>query len=301
MSDNYVRGLVPKIQAILEGSDLSTISAKAVRKQLVARGEDEAAIKASRGQIDEEISTIYDSLTSNAPPSGPSSPDIPLQPKAEPGSSQPQPLNTSVKRERDFKPSASVDETDEEMARRLQSEFNDQSSSSRPRRANVTGPAKKKKKTTKKRVSRASAGSDEEGGEAKKKRKVDPNNPFNKEMILSDALADLVSAPRLSRPQVVKQIWAYVKEHDYQDPSDKRYILCDDKLKKVFHTDRLHMFTMNKILVDHLRNPDDVIFNDENKASVKNEISTTSVPSSIPIPPRQEISDEESQDESEDE
>ncbi|WWC72654.1 uncharacterized protein I206_106618 [Kwoniella pini CBS 10737] len=310
MSNSYVQALIPKIKAILEGSDLSTVSAKAVRKQLVAAGEDEATIKASRGAIDEEISTIYDQLTSAAPPSPPSSEDVPLHPKAEPGSSQPRPLQTFIKRE--VKPSVSIDEddeeTDEQMARRLQSEFNDQASSSRPRRANATAPAKKKKKTTKKRISRASVGgSEEENGVTKKKRKVNPDNPFNREMILSDALADLVSAPRLSRPQVVKQIWAYVKENGFQDQTDKRYILCDEKLKKVFHTDRLHMFTMNKILVDHLRNPDDVIFKAESKDGIKKEVQSNIIPTSIPIPAApaiqstQYISEEEDEDESEDE
>ncbi|WWC92383.1 uncharacterized protein L201_007340 [Kwoniella dendrophila CBS 6074] len=300
----YVQSLLPRIRGLLEGSDLSTVSAKGIRKQLVAQGEDAATIKAAREMIDEEIGTIYDQLTSAVPPSPPSSPDVALQPKAEPGSSQPQPLHYSVNVKREVKPSIAIredeDESDAQMARRLQSEFDDQASSSRPRRANATStPAKKKKKPVKKRISRADAGSDEEGGEVKKKRKVDPNpnNPFNREMILSDALADLVSAPRLSRPQVVKQIWAYVKDHGYQDQSDKRYILCDDKLKKVFHTDRLHMFTMNKILVDHLRNPDNVIFKEESKNGVKTEPAQRApVPNNAPIQMSQEIIDDESDD-----
>ncbi|WWC65258.1 uncharacterized protein I303_107875 [Kwoniella dejecticola CBS 10117] len=298
MSNSYVQGLVPKIRAILEGSDLSTVSAKAVRRQLVAAGEDEATIKASRGAIDEEISTLYDQLTAAGPPSPASSEDVPLQPKAEPGSSKPR--SFPVKREE--KPSVPIaEETDEQIARRLQLEYDDQASSSRPRRANATAPAKKKK-ATKKRLSRASVGgSDEEGGETKKKRMVNPDNPFNREMILSDALADLVSAPRLSRPQVVKQIWAYVKENGFQDQSDKRYILCDEKLKKVFHTDRLHMFTMNKILVDHLRNPDDVIFKAENKDRIKDEVQPRPVSAAGAVtmataPPAQYLSDGDSTD-----
>lgn len=60
---------------------------------------------------------------------------------------------------------------------------------------------------------------------------------------VSDALADFTGETRLSRPQTVKRIWDYVKEHSMQDPSDKRIIRCDDRLKAVFHTDRLHMFT----------------------------------------------------------
>ncbi|OCF45658.1 hypothetical protein I317_00561 [Kwoniella heveanensis CBS 569] len=235
-------------------------------------------------------STIYDALTSPAGvPSPPSSPDLPLQPKLEPGSSQPQPLAlppTRVKTEAKphiaaspssstFPNHAAARETDEQMARRLQSQYDDEPSSSSTPRATRTAaatPAKKKKKTnkvTKKRVSRASVGSDDdEDGGPKKKKRAAPDNNFNKELILSDALSGLVGAARLSRPQVVKQIWAYVKERDLQDASDKRYILCDEKLKRVFHTDRLHMFTMNKILVDHVRNPDEVIVKDEAKPTV---------------------------------
>jgi hypothetical protein len=53
---------------------------------------------------------------------------------------------------------------------------------------------------------------------------------------------------QLSRPQVVKKIWEYIKARDLQDPSDKRQILCDNKMQLVFKQDKVHMFTMNKIL-----------------------------------------------------
>lgn len=57
---------------------------------------------------------------------------------------------------------------------------------------------------------------------------------------------------QLSRPQVVKKIWEYIKARDLQDQSDKRQILCDEKLQLVFKTDKVHMFTMNKILSKQL-------------------------------------------------
>jgi upstream activation factor subunit UAF30 len=47
---------------------------------------------------------------------------------------------------------------------------------------------------------------------------------------------------------VVKKIWEYIKERDLQDPADKRQIRCDEKLQSVFKTDKVHMFTMNKLL-----------------------------------------------------
>ena len=44
----------------------------------------------------------------------------------------------------------------------------------------------------------------------------------------------------MSRPEVVKKIWAYVKLNNLQDPTDRRYIICDDSLKPVFG-DKVHM------------------------------------------------------------
>ena len=72
---------------------------------------------------------------------------------------------------------------------------------------------------------------------------------------LSAPLADFLGETMLSRPQVVKRIWAYVKEHDLQDPNDRRQIRCDDSLKTVFKQDRVHMFTMNKLLTAHVFAP----------------------------------------------
>lgn len=78
-------------------------------------------------------------------------------------------------------------------------------------------------------------------------------------MLLSEPLAALLDTPSLSRPQTVKQIWVYVKARELQDPSDKRQIRCDDKLRAVFKQDRVHMFTMNKLLAQHLFPADAVV------------------------------------------
>lgn len=36
--------------------------------------------------------------------------------------------------------------------------------------------------------------------------------------------------------QVVSKMWKYIKEHDLQDPKDRRSILCDKKMQDVFAT-----------------------------------------------------------------
>jgi upstream activation factor subunit UAF30 len=56
---------------------------------------------------------------------------------------------------------------------------------------------------------------------------------------------------QLSRPQVVKKLWEYIKGNELQDPSDKRQIICDGQLKMVLG-DRTNAFSMNKLIGKHL-------------------------------------------------
>ncbi len=52
----------------------------------------------------------------------------------------------------------------------------------------------------------------------------------------------------LARPATVKQLWVYIKAHELQDPNDKRNILADEKLKRVFGRGVVTMFSMNRYL-----------------------------------------------------
>jgi chromatin remodeling complex protein RSC6 len=65
-------------------------------------------------------------------------------------------------------------------------------------------------------------------------------------------LAAITGADPLPRSQVVSKMWDYIRENKLQNPENKREILADDKLKKVFGTDRCSMFEMNKHLSRHL-------------------------------------------------
>jgi chromatin remodeling complex protein RSC6 len=57
---------------------------------------------------------------------------------------------------------------------------------------------------------------------------------FNKEMEVSDKLAAVVGGKPKSRGKVTKKLWAYIKDKDLQEPSDKRLINCDNKLEALF-------------------------------------------------------------------
>lgn len=55
----------------------------------------------------------------------------------------------------------------------------------------------------------------------------------------------------------MKKVWEYIRENELQDPSDRRQIRCDDAMRAVFKQDRVHMFTMTKILNQNLYSPDE--------------------------------------------
>ena len=72
-------------------------------------------------------------------------------------------------------------------------------------------------------------------------------------MLLSDQLADVLGVVEMSRCDVVRNLWVYIKNNELQDPKDKRYFLCDEKLKAIFGKDRLSGFEMNKYIGGHMQ------------------------------------------------
>ncbi|XP_071685945.1 protein TRI1-like [Rutidosis leptorrhynchoides] len=58
--------------------------------------------------------------------------------------------------------------------------------------------------------------------------------------------------PELARTEVVKRIWAYIKEKHLQDPTYKRKILCYEMLRKNFRVKTIDMFQMSKALTKRI-------------------------------------------------
>ena len=65
-------------------------------------------------------------------------------------------------------------------------------------------------------------------------------------------LAAITGKDPLPRSQVVSKMWDYIRRNNLQNPQNKREIIADDKLRKVFGSDRCSMFEMNKHLSRHL-------------------------------------------------
>jgi DNA topoisomerase-3 len=68
----------------------------------------------------------------------------------------------------------------------------------------------------------------------------------------SAALAAVIGSEAVSRPEVVKKLWEYIKAQGLQDPKDKRTILADAKLQAVFGKPSINMFELAGIVGKHL-------------------------------------------------
>ena len=62
----------------------------------------------------------------------------------------------------------------------------------------------------------------------------------------------MIGEGAVSRPEVVKKLWDYIKAHGLQDAKDKRSINADAKLKPVFGKDQVTMFEIAGIVGQHL-------------------------------------------------
>ncbi len=86
---------------------------------------------------------------------------------------------------------------------------------------------------------------------AKEKEK---KSKFMQPMQLSEDLAAVVGRGPMPRTEVTKKIWAYIKANRCQDPKNKRDIIADNKLLKVFGgKKKLNMFEMTKVINGHLK------------------------------------------------
>ncbi len=108
-----------------------------------------------------------------------------------------------------------------------------------PKAAKATKEAKPAAKAAAPKATKAAAG-------AKPNALQQPLKP-------SADLGAIVGTSPIPRGEVVSKVWEYIKKHNLQNPENKREILADDKLKKVFGKDKCSMFEMNKHLAAHLK------------------------------------------------
>ncbi|WVZ90340.1 hypothetical protein U9M48_036649 [Paspalum notatum var. saurae] len=70
---------------------------------------------------------------------------------------------------------------------------------------------------------------------------------------ISPELREFVGgAAELPRTEAIKLVWAHIKGNNLQDPNNKKIIICDDKLKKIFGgRDRVGFLEISGLLNPH--------------------------------------------------
>jgi chromatin remodeling complex protein RSC6 len=80
------------------------------------------------------------------------------------------------------------------------------------------------------------------------------NSAFMQPVEISDELAAVIGKGPMPRTEIIKKLWAYIKKNHCQDTKNKRNIIPDDKLAKVFGSKSpIDMFQMTKKVSQHIR------------------------------------------------
>lgn len=66
-------------------------------------------------------------------------------------------------------------------------------------------------------------------------------------------LGVIVGNDPLTRAQVTKRVWDYIKARNLQDSLNKRMINADDNLRPIFGKDQVSMFEMTGLVNKHLK------------------------------------------------
>ncbi len=121
--------------------------------------------------------------------------------------------------------------------------------------ATKKAPAKKatakKAPVAKKATAKATTKKAPAAKKAKSARK--PNAAFMKALTPSADLAAVIGSASVPRTEVVKKLWAYIKKNNLQNPKNKRNIMADEKLAKVFGKKEVTMFELASLIGKHLK------------------------------------------------
>ena len=92
---------------------------------------------------------------------------------------------------------------------------------------------------------------------------------IKKEFNVSEDLRKIIGTnkgEKITRPQVAKRLWEYIKDNNLQDPPNKQWFTPDKTMAPVFGTKKIKAFSMSKYLEDHLYLEEDGDADDEGEA-----------------------------------
>ena len=78
---------------------------------------------------------------------------------------------------------------------------------------------------------------------------------FQNLLVVSPQLANIIDTAAgayVSRPQVAKKLWIYLKRNNLQDPMNKNFFYPNEPMEEIFGTRRQSCWKMLAKLGDHL-------------------------------------------------
>ncbi|TFK74017.1 SWIB-domain-containing protein [Pluteus cervinus] len=268
--------LEPHIRDILQApsTNLNAISAKGVRRELSQRIPTLTPefLKTNKKQVDEITERVFAQVKREREREGSDEREVD---EDEYENTTPSEMSTSRKRKEESSDGEDVEEENDEdespppkkakkagkgshelsdavLARQLSSEINRSRRSTTGKRRGATNGTPKKR--SRKSAATVDSGGEEDVGEKPKKK---ARGGLAKEYLLSEPLSALTGQEKLSRPQVVKALWDHIKGNGLQNPDKRQEIICDASFKAVFGVEKIDMFKMNKVLGQHLHEPDE--------------------------------------------
>jgi len=83
--------------------------------------------------------------------------------------------------------------------------------------------------------------------------KAAPRGGISQQVKPDAALAEIVGSDPITRADLTKKVWDYIKKHDLQDAKNRRAINADAKLLPVFGgKEQVTMFEMTKLVNQHV-------------------------------------------------
>jgi len=119
---------------------------------------------------------------------------------------------------------------------KLQGKGDQQKETEKKNKTKEEGEKKKKKKDTGnnakskiKKAEKSKKGVKDNGGKTETERK----DPVQYVYKLKEPLSTICKAKKMTRYEVLRKIWTYIRLKKLQDPKDKRMIICDEVLRKM--------------------------------------------------------------------
>lgn len=122
------------------------------------------------------------------------------------------------------------------------------------RTAPVKKPARAGAKSTASQAARPRAFGGKKGVKVRPAKKGSAGSAALGALVPSSELQEVLGVDSTTRPAALSGVWKYIREQNLQDPKDRRYVLPDSRLGRIFPDQpRVHMMKITGGLTSHLK------------------------------------------------